>query len=370
MTDAAVLFRPFESEKLSLKNRMVMAPMTREKSPGFVPNDEVVAYYRRRAENNVGLIITEGTTVNHPSASGYNNVPVFYGDALAGWKKVVEAVHAAGGKIAPQLWHVGTVRKAGVGPHPEAPGIGPSGLLFPGKKRGETMTQADIDAVIKAFADAAAEAKNIGFDAIEIHGAHGYLIDQFFWEGLNERTDKYGGSLEKRSQFAIEVLHAVRAQVGPNYPIIFRFSQWKQQNYMAKLAQNSAELERFLIPLVSAGVDIFHASTRRFWEPEFDGSTLNLAGWTKIITGKPTISVGSVGIETDFIESNFINQETAKAFSIRGIDDLIERMEANEFDLIAVGRALLQDPFWVTKMRTGHWDEITPYTKASIDTLF
>lgn len=371
MKDVSVLFKTFESAKLNLKNRIVMAPMTRNMSPGYKPNDEVTAYYRRRAENGVGLIITEGTTVNHPSAGGYADVPAFHGDeALAGWKKVVDAVHAAGGKIAPQLWHVGTIRKPGVGPYPEGPSLGPSGLLFPGKKRGDAMTQADIDAVVKAFADAAADAKRIGFDAVEIHGAHGYLIDQFFWEGLNERTDNYGGSLEKRSQFAIGIVEAVRSQVGPDFPIIFRFSQWKQQNYLAKLVQNPAELERFLMPLVKAGVDIFHASNRRFWEPEFEGSNLNLAGWTKKITGLPTISVGSVGIETDFIESNFINQETAKAYSIRGIDDLVERMEANEFDLIAIGRALLQDPFWVSKIKSGQWDEIKPYSKAAIETLF
>ncbi|HET8708608.1 MAG TPA: 12-oxophytodienoate reductase, partial [Pseudomonadales bacterium] len=172
MKDVSVLFKPFESKKLTLKNRIIMAPMTRNKSPGYKPNDDVTAYYRRRAENEVGLIITEGTTVNHPGAAGYADVPAFHGEALEGWKKVVDAVHAAGGKIAPQLWHVGTIRKPGVGPYPEAPAYGPSGLLFPGKKRGETMTQADIDAAIKAFADGAADAKKIGFDAVEIHGAH------------------------------------------------------------------------------------------------------------------------------------------------------------------------------------------------------
>jgi len=370
MKDVSVLFKAFESKKLNLKNRIVMAPMTRNKSPGYVTNDEVVAYYRRRAESEVGLIITEATTINHPSAAGYADVPAFHGEGLDGWKKVVDAVHAAGGKIAPQLWHVGTIRKPGVGPYPEAPAMGPSGLLFPGKKRGEAMTQSDIDATIKAYADAAADAKRLGFDAVEIHGAHGYLIDQFFWEGLNERTDKYGGSLEKRSQFAIEIIEATRSQVGPDFPIIFRFSQWKQQNYTVKLAQNPAELERFLLPLVKAGVDIFHASSRRFWEPEFDGSTLNLAGWTKKITGLPTISVGSVGLETDFIESNYINQETGKDFSIRNIDDLVERMEAEEFDLIAVGRALLQDPYWVVKVKSAQWSEIQPYSKAAVDVLF
>ena len=369
MVDLSVFFQPFTSAKLNLKNRIVMAPMTRNKSPGFVPNDDVVAYYRRRAENDVGLIITEGTTVNHPSAAGYNDVPVFYGDALAGWKKVVDAVHAAGGKIAPQLWHVGTVRRVGVGPQPDAPSMGPSGLIYPGKKRAEVMTQKDIDDVIKAFADAAADARAIGCDAIEIHGAHGYLIDQFFWEGFNQRDDHYAGSIENRTRFCVEILTAIRARVGNDFPIILRFSQWKQQDYNARLAQNPQELERFLTPLVNAGVDIFHASTRRFWENEFEGSSLNLAGWTRKITGKPTISVGSVGIDTDFLITNFIEQQ-AKSYGVRGMDDLVERMQAGEFDLIAIGRALLQDPAFATKLKQGKLEQLQSYSKASVDTLY
>lgn len=369
MTDVSILFQPFESAKLSLKTRIAMAPMTRNKSPGFKPNDDVVAYYRRRAENHVGLIITEGTTVNHASAAGFDDVPVFYGDALQGWKKVVDAVHAAGSKIAPQLWHVGSVRKPGVGPVPDAPGVGPSGLIFPGKYRGEAMTQKDIDDVVNAFAQAALYAKNIGCDAIEIHGAHGYLIDQFFWEALNQRTDHYAGSIENRARFCVEILRAIRARVGNDFPIILRFSQWKQQDYGARLVTSPAELERFLAPLVDAGVDIFHASTRRLWQPEFEGSTLNLAGWTKKITGKPTISVGSVGIETDFIETNFMSQEN-RSWSTSGIDELVKRLQNNEFDIVAIGRALLQDPAWATKIKTGKQDEIAPYTKASVDTLY
>lgn len=369
MSDVSILFQPFESKKLNLKTRIAMAPMTRNKSPGFTPNDDVAAYYRRRAENHVGLIITEGTTINHASAAGFDDVPVFYGEALHGWRKVVEAVHAAGSKIAPQLWHVGNVRKPGVGPVSEAPGIGPSGLIFPGKYRGEAMTQKDIDDVVEAFAQAALEAKNIGCDAIEIHGAHGYLIDQFFWEALNQRKDHYAGSIENRTRFCIEILQAIRARVGDDFPIILRFSQWKQQDYGARLVNTPAELVRFLTPLVDAGVDIFHASTRRLWEPEFQDSPLNLAGWTKKITGKPTISVGSVGIETDFIETNFMSQDN-KPWDISGIDELLKRLQDNEFDIVAIGRALLQDPAWATKIKTGKLDEIAPYTKASVDTLY
>ena len=170
----ATLFRPFQCKSLTLRNRIVMAPMTRNMSPGYVPNDQVVAYYRRRAENNVGLIITEGTTVNQVAANGYEGVPAFHGEAaLAGWKQVVDAVHAAGGKIAPQLWHVGAVRRPGVGPDPEVPGMGPSGISSAGKRKAHTLSEQEVLDCIEAFAQAAEDAERLGFDAIELHGAHG-----------------------------------------------------------------------------------------------------------------------------------------------------------------------------------------------------
>ncbi|MBT9532161.1 MAG: NADH:flavin oxidoreductase, partial [Pseudomonas sp.] len=295
------LFEPFRLGNLELPTRVVMAPMTRSFSPGGVPNSKVIEYYRRRAAAGVGLIITEGTTVNHPAANGYPNVPRFYGeDALAGWKKVVDAVHAEGGRIVPQLWHVGNVRKLGTEPDGDVPGYGPMEKLKDGKEVVHGMTQADIDNVIAAFAQAARDAQSIGMDGVEIHGAHGYLVDQFFWEGSNQRTDGYGGSLANRSRFAIELIKAVRAAVGPDFPIILRFSQWKQQDYSARLVLTPEALGEFLQPLSDAGVDIFHCSTRRFWEPEFDGSDLNLAGWTRKLTGKPTITVGSVGLDGEF----------------------------------------------------------------------
>ncbi|HCW89042.1 MAG TPA: 12-oxophytodienoate reductase [Marinobacter sp.] len=363
------IFEPFTVHNLTLKNRVAMAPMTRNFSPGGVPGEDVAAYYRRRAENGVGLLITEGTTVNHIAANGYPNVPAFHGErALAGWKKVVEAVHGAGGAIFPQLWHVGAVRQEGTEPDPSVPGYSPSGLFAPGKPNGKAMTRADIDDVIKAFADAARDARALGFDGVEIHGAHGYLLDQFLWEGTNQREDEYGGSLEKRLRFVVEIVEAVRHRVGPDYPIMLRFSQWKQQDYEAKLVHSPEELERFLKPLVDAGVDIFHASTRRFWEPEFAGSNLNLAGWTQKLSGKPAMSVGSVGLTEDFISGTFASKQESVAQS--GIDELVERMANHEFELIAVGRALLQDPQWLTKIKEGRRDEVEAFAKKSLEALY
>ena len=371
-TSLSPLFQPIELGPLSLKNRIVMAPMTRTFSPGGVPNDLVVAYYSRRAENEVGLIITEGTTVGHKAANGYPRVPAIHGEAaLAGWKKVVDAVHAKGGKIAPQLWHVGSVRKEGVEPDPSVPGHSPSGLSMPGKPNGIAMSQQDIDDVVEAFAQAAADAKEVGFDAVEVHGAHGYLIDQFFWEGTNIREDSYGGDLVARTKFAVEIIKAIRARVGKDYPIIFRFSQWKQQDYDARLVETPEELKAFLTPLVDAGVDIFHCSTRRYWEKEFENAEtdadLNLAGWTKKLTGKPVITVGSVGLNTSFVGAEHGMEMSAQAgIEASSITQLAERVERNEFELVAVGRALIQDPEWVIKVRENRLDELQDYSKDSL----
>ncbi len=362
------LFESFSSKSLSLRNRTVMAPMTRAFSPDNVPSEKVAAYYRRRAEGNVGLIITEGTFISHKAANGYENVPAIHGEkALAGWKHVVDEVHAAGGKIVPQLWHVGSVRKLGTGPDKTVPAYSPSGLFKPGAENGIAMTQADIDEVVASFAQAALDAKNVGFDGIEVHGAHGYLVDQFFWEGTNQRDDKYGGSLENRTRFGVEIVAAIRAAVGENFTIIFRFSQWKQQDYHAKLCQTPEELNTFLALLSNAGVDVFHASTRRFWVNEFEGSDLNLAGWTKKLTHKPVITVGNIGLDADFIGEG--NADLSGTSNPTGIDELLIRLNNDEFDLVAIGRALLVDPEWVNKIKDKAIDDINPFNKKSLMSL-
>ncbi|WP_338016685.1 oxidoreductase [Oleomonas cavernae] len=213
----STLFSPFTINGLTLANRIVMAPMTRSRSPGGIPGADVAAYYRRRAENDVGLIITEGTTIDHAVSSMDVNVPNFYGPAREGWRRVVAEVHEAGGRIMPQLWHVGMARnpKSPNAPLPGQPSVGPSGLVVPGKKVAEPMRPEEIRAVVDGFARGAADARDLGFDGVEIHGAHGYLIDQFFWAGLNERADNYGGDARRRQQMAIDIIEAIRHAVGP-----------------------------------------------------------------------------------------------------------------------------------------------------------
>ncbi|MFJ1607905.1 NADH:flavin oxidoreductase [Streptomyces sp. NPDC088253] len=363
---AEILSRPVSLNGLTVPNRIAMAPMTRQFSPGGVPGEDVAGYYARRAAAGVGLIVTEGTYVGHDSAGESDRVPRFHGtEQLAGWTKVADAVHAAGGTIVPQLWHIGMVRKAGKPPYADAPAVGPSGIRLDGTEgTGKAMTQADLDEVIAAFAEAAATAERIGFDGVELHGAHGYLLDQFLWAGTNRRTDAYGGDPVARTKFAAEIVAAVRDSVSADFPVLFRYSQWKSDNYDARLAETPEELEAILTPLAAAGVDAFHASTRRYWLPEFDGSDLNLAGWTKKLTGKPTITVGSVGLDGDFIKA-FMGEGSAVA----SLDNLLDRLERDEFDLVAVGRALLQDPEWAAKVLDGRIEELGSYDPKALSTL-
>jgi 2,4-dienoyl-CoA reductase-like NADH-dependent reductase (Old Yellow Enzyme family) len=353
-----ILFRPFELKSLKIPNRIVMAPMTRSFAADGLPGQSHVDYYRRRTEGGVGLILTEGTVIDRPNARNEAGIPFFHGSALEGWGKVADAVHAAGGAIAPQIWHSASIKSMSSNYEPEGDVESPSGLIKPGEPRGVAMSDEDIADSIDAWAKAAAASKALGFDALEIHGAHGYLIDQFFWDGTNQRGGAYGGAtLKERSRYAAEVLAAMRAAVGPDYVIILRVSQWKQQEYSVRLAETPDAMTGWLLPLVEAGADILHCSQRRFWTPEFpelDGDDgMNFAGWAKKLTGAPTISVGSVGLTGDFF-GTFSGDNSQPA----SLDELVRRMEAEEFDLIGVGRALIPDAAWANKVRDGRLEEL------------
>jgi len=223
MSQTPNLFTPAQVGALSLPNRFAMAPMTRSRAdnPGNVPTDSTVTYYVQRAT--AGLIITEGSQVS-PQGVGYINTPGIYSEEqVAGWKKVTDAVHAAGGRIYIQLWHVGRVS------HPffhngELP-VGPSAIAPAGAQaytdKGmedipapRALELAEIPGVVDQFRQAARNAKLAGFDGAEIHGANGYLLDQFIQDGSNQRTDEYGGSLENRARFVLEVVQAVVDELG------------------------------------------------------------------------------------------------------------------------------------------------------------
>ncbi len=363
------LFRPLRAGRLSLSNRVVMAPMTREHAQNGVMGADNVAYYRRRAEAGVGLIITEGTWIDHAVASDRLAIPRFYGeDALSAWKAVLDEVHQAGGRIFPQLWHVGMIRTPqSVAWNPERSPAGPSGLGFPDINSPRTeqisppMSRDDIAAVVQAFGQAAEHAYRLGFDGIELHGAHGYLIDQFFWDLTNRRDDEYGGGIRERTRFAVEIIRECRRRTAPDFPIGLRFSQWKSADYEAKLVRSPREFEQFLEPLVAAGVDIFHCSTRRYWDAAFAGSELSLAGWTKKITGKITIAVGAVGLD-QVHQTRRVEAVAGYKAQPSSLDRLLEMLERDEFDLAAVGRAMLVDHAWARKVRDGNWAELLSYS--------
>lgn len=354
----APLLEPFSAAGLELRNRFAMAPMTMQRSPGGVPEQWSVDHYRPVAAGGTGLLITEGTVVRDPASAVSSRIPRFHGEeAGAGWRAVVDAVHAEGAAIIPQLWHNGVLRGATPESHPEVASKSPSGLDLNGEPLGEALTTAQIDSVVADFAESAANAKAWGFDGLEIHGAHGYLLDEFVWAATNRREDRYGQG--DRMAFPVEVVRAVRAAVGPGFPVVYRFSQWKPEHYDAKFAATPGELEAFLRPLAEAGVDVFHPSTRRHWQPEFtdDDPRLGLAGWVKKITGAPVIAVGSVGVDTVF-------RSTDGAIPDSQYDRLrllAEQFDRGEFDVIALGRALLGDPAWVAKATGGRADEIVPF---------
>ena len=359
-----MLFEPYKLKNLNLRNRVVMAPMTRNQSPGGIPTSEVIAYYSRRAKAEVGLIITEGIEVSHEASSAYPNVPrLDTKEAREGWKRVVNGIKENGGSVIAQLWHCGGFRKLGMQPNPEVPGHTASGLVKPGKKVAHEMTLEDIKQTINAYASDAKYCEEIGFDGVEIHGAHGYLIDNFFWEGTNIRDDSYGGSIEKRSQFVSEIIQAVRSNISQEFIVGLRFSQWKQHDFEAKLAHTTDDLKKVLLSPVESGLDYLHSSMRRFWESEFEGSEENLAYWTKKISNIPTIGVGSVGLDSDFIDMTAPSKPAS-------IDKAIDDISKEKYDLLAVGRALLSDHEWVLKMKEGRLKDVIPYSKEALLKLY
>jgi 2,4-dienoyl-CoA reductase-like NADH-dependent reductase (Old Yellow Enzyme family) len=341
---------------LELKSRFVMAPMTRRRSPGGVPTAAVAEYYARRAAHGVGLIITEGIYLDHPSAGHEPNIPRLQDAAsTAGWRRVVDRVHHAGGRIAAQLWHLGGKRRP-----VDAYGTWtPSGVGSDGSASGQPLTVNQISSLIAAYGRTAAVAADVGFDAIEIHGAHGYLIDEFLWPRTNRRSDRYGGSARNRARLAAEIVAGTRLAVGPRMPIIFRFSQFKERDYDARIAQTPEALGEILTQLKDAGTNILHASARRFWQAAFAGSDLSLAGWAKRLSDLPTVTVGSVGLTRKFFRP---------APGQPGCRELSRRFAANEFDLVALGRALISNPDWVHRVSRGDF-EVRDYDAADLDRL-
>ncbi|MBR0554954.1 alkene reductase [Ciceribacter sp. L1K23] len=220
------LFDPMTVGGIPVANRIAMAPLTRNRSPGAVPNDLNVTYYEQRAS--AGLIVTEGTPISQ-QGQGYADVPGLYlPESIEGWKRVTEAVHKAGGKIVTQIWHVGRVSHTSLQPNGGAP-VAPSAITaksktyiinpdgtgaFADTSAPRALDISEIPGILEDYRKAARAAVDAGFDGVEIHAANGYLIDQFLRSGTNHRTDAYGGSIENRVRFAVEVVEAVTKEIG------------------------------------------------------------------------------------------------------------------------------------------------------------
>jgi 2,4-dienoyl-CoA reductase-like NADH-dependent reductase (Old Yellow Enzyme family) len=271
-------------------------------------------------------------------------------------------VRDEGGEMLLQLWHEGAVRNDGNA-------LSPSGRVHPGKENGRAMTLEEMKAVGAGFVRSACIARDIGAAGVEVHCAHGYLLDQFLWLGSNVRDDGYGGAeVVDRVRFPAEIVSAIRHECGPDFLISLRFSQWKEVDYAARVAGDPGELERMVTTLRDAGVDVLHCSTRRFWEAEWPGDGRNLAGWVKALSGLPTITVGSVGLDTD-VMTTFIEARDPGARVVEAVADLEARLAAGEFDLVAVGRALIGDPDFVWKLENRDYSAIRTFVRGDLGTL-
>ena len=367
----APLFQPITINGCVIPNRIVMAPMTRMFAVDGVLAESAVDYYRRRAAGGVGLILTEGIAISQIAAHTKNVPEIATPEQQAPWRRVTDAVHEAGGRIMAQLWHTGLGRIRDMAADPDQPSIGamdyyldPASPLVEiggNHPQGRAMTEAEILAVIEEYAAAAANAQAAGFDGVQLHGAHGYLIDQFLWHETNRRTDGWGGDIAARTRFAVEIIRAIRARTGPDFPIGFRFSQWKLPTlYDVKSWANPEELEQALLPLVDAGVDFLDASTRRYWAVEFEDSPLTLAGWARKITGLPTMAVGSVGLDGALDPTNAGRTDAPQ----RNLGQAIAMMERGEIDMLGVGRAVIANPDWANKVRQGRDMELQAFDAA------
>ncbi len=363
MSDHAILFTPFTLGATTFHNRWVMPAMQRGMCKDGSPTPELAAYYARRAQGGTALMIGESAAVDHPSATVQPTSAHINAAARDGWARCVDEVREAGGEMMLQLWHEGAMRSDGQA-------LSASGLAHPGKESGRAATLDELAEIRDGFVRSAVIAQEIGACGVEVHAAHGYFLDQFLWHGSNIRDDGYGGpDITHRARFPAEIVAAIRAECGPDFVISLRFSQWKEVDYEAKVAPSPEDLATMARMFRDAGVDVLHASTRRFWESEWEGDNRNLAGWTKAGgDGLPVITVGSVGLDTDVMDV-FMKSIDPKPRVEVAIDDLAARMAAGEFDMVAVGRALIGDPDFVKKVAAGDYASIRTFKRDDLGKL-
>lgn len=357
----AALFQPFTIKSVTLANRFIMPGMQRSWCKEGAPQPRMAAYYRRRIMGGVPLIISESCAVAHPTATAQSLACKMDRKTAPAWTECIGSVRDAGGHFLVQLWHEGALRS-----DTDGQTISPSGLAYPRFKRGRAATKEDLEGVIDAYVESSRLAKDAGANGVELHCAHGFFLDQFLWAATNLRKDEFGGeTLAERATLHARILTAIRRECGDDFLLSVRFSQWKEKDYGARVATSPADLKGFTDLLRDAGADLFHASARRFWEPEWEGSERTIAGWTREVSGVPTIAVGSAGLDRDVMQS-FETNGDAEGIMPETIERLGQQIASESFDFLAVGRSLIGDPDWVKKLKEGDIGSIRPFRKSDI----
>lgn len=338
--DKSHIFRPGRIGVVDLSCRAVVAPMTRVSSdPGGVPNAVMRDYYEAYALGGFGLIISEGTYPDRVYAQGYRHQPGMTDDAQqGGWREVVETVHRAGSKIFQQLMHAGALSQhndyavEAAGPSTVQP-VGEMAANYFGDglyKTPRALSFSEIEAIKQGFAAAAMRSVAAGFDGIEIHGANGYLLHQFFSATANQRDDDYGGPADNRARLHVEVLTAIKEAVGPNVPVGMRVSQLAVNDFGDQWAGGERDARVLFSALASAGVDYLHVNSVPATAPVFGGAK-TLAGHARDYYDGPIIACGALH-----------DPETADQFIVRG-----------GADFFAMARGALADPAWPRKVAAG-----------------
>ncbi|HEX6922457.1 MAG TPA: NADH:flavin oxidoreductase [Bacillales bacterium] len=332
------LFQDFTLNGLNLENRIAVSPMTRTSGTedGQV-TDQMVQYYERYASGGFSLIFTEGLYLDESYSQGYFHQPgIANAKHVNGWKQVTDIVHKHGSRMFAQLMHAGALSQ---GNHYTNTTIAPSAVQPKGEQLEfyggsgkfsvpEEMTVQQIRDAVEAFADSAVRAKRAGFDGVEIHGANGYVIDQFLTDYTNQRTDEYGGTLTNRLRFAKEVIHAVRNAVGKEFPVGIRISQGKVNDYTHKWASGEADAALIFEAIAEAGVDFIHVTDYDATQPAFD-TGLSLAALAKKYGRLPVIANGKLA------EPEKANQLIA----------------SGDADLITLGTGALANPDWPNRVK-------------------
>lgn len=366
-SDLSPLFTPLVLRGVTLRNRFVMPAMQIGFTENCGPSLRTIDYLRGRAEGGAGLIFSESCAPDHPSAYWQAAFCVMNGETRGRWAQLCDAVKRAGAAFAIQLWHPGGQRRPVEGfVHADAPTLSPSGLLAAEREGGRAMTMDEMDDLAAAHVRAAEDAMAIGADGIEVHAAHGYLMDQFLWAETNIRDDGNGGtSIEDRARYPLRIAAALRETIGAEALLSFRFSQFKEVDYGARVFATPDELARFGALARAAGIDMLNVSSRRFAKPEWpeQDPALGIAGWTRRLSGLPVMTTGSIGLSKDMFADLFENQDPALAIAA-DLTELARRFEAGEFDLVGVGRMHIANADFVNKVRDGRLDELRLYNKA------